>query len=649
VAVSDSLIDTLFDGRYRIQRKLGAGGMADVYLAEDQELGRRVAIKILNGRHANDDQFIERFRREAKNAAALNHPSIVSIYDRGEAEDTYYIAMEFLDGRTLKELVVSRGAAPINVAIEYARQILSALRFAHRHGIVHRDIKPHNVLVDAEGRVKVTDFGIARAGTSQMTETGSIVGTAQYLSPEQARGGEVDPRSDLYSLGVVLYELLTGKTPFDGDTPVEIAMKHLSNAPEPPSKLRSDIPPELDKVVLRALAKDPNERYQSADEMEADLERVARGAPVSAATAATQVIPVPATVATDSTSATMIAPPPVTPTRSRGVPPPIVVEEEYAEPGGPDRPLWPWLLAAAFVIAAAIAGFFVWHELSGSKPQVAVINYVGESQSQAVRQIHAAHLVPAVKKEPSEKYNGKKGIVFKQSPDAGAKVDKGGTVTISVSTGPPKVDVPTLKGKTWSDAQQELSDLGFKPEEHFVPGGKTKGIVTATDPPAGTAAPKGSTVRVNVASGPAPATVPNVVGLSLAQAISALRTAGLNPNPTIVPSDAPQNQVIHQNPAPGTKATKGSTVALQVSNGPPQVSVPPVVGETAQQAVSDLQGAGFQVNQQFVSVNSADQDGIVQQQTPDGGTSAAKGSTVTIEVGQFTPGPPTTNTTTTTG
>ncbi|HET7352554.1 MAG TPA: Stk1 family PASTA domain-containing Ser/Thr kinase, partial [Gaiellaceae bacterium] len=336
MAVSDSLIDTLFDGRYQIQRKLGAGGMADVYLAEDQELGRRVAIKILNGRHANDDQFIERFRREAKNAAALNHPNIVSIYDRGEAEDTYYIAMEFLDGRTLKELVVSRGAAPLNVAIEYARQILSALRFAHRHGIVHRDIKPHNVLVDAEGRVKVTDFGIARAGTSQMTETGSIVGTAQYLSPEQARGGEVDPRSDLYSLGVVLYELLTGKTPFDGETPVEIAMKHLSNAPKPPSKLRPDVPPELDKVVLRALAKDPDDRYQSADEMEADLERVTRGAPVSAATMATQVLPAVPAAAADSTSATMIAPPPSAPARALP-PPPVVTEEEYAEPGGPER------------------------------------------------------------------------------------------------------------------------------------------------------------------------------------------------------------------------------------------------------------------------------------------------------------------------
>src|SRR5215831_11764712 len=318
--------------------------MADVYLAEDQELGRRVAIKILNGRHANDDQFIERFRREAKNAAALNHPNIVSIYDRGEAEDTYYIAMEYLDGRTLKELIVGHGQAPVRVAVEYARQILSALRFAHRHGIVHRDIKPHNVLVDREGRVKVTDFGIARAGTSQMTETGSIVGTAQYLSPEQARGGEVDQRSDLYSLGVVLYELLTGKTPFEGDTPVEIAMKHLSNPPKPPSELRPEIPPELDMVVMRALAKDPNERYQSADEMEADLDRIARGAPVARTTAdsATRVIPVPPPVA-DPTSATMIAPAAV---------PAVVDEEEHEEPGGPERPWWPWVVAAAFVIAA---------------------------------------------------------------------------------------------------------------------------------------------------------------------------------------------------------------------------------------------------------------------------------------------------------
>src|SRR5713226_196381 len=295
MAVSDTLINTLFDGRYRILRKLGTGGMANVYLAEDEVLGRRVAIKILNDRHAGDDQFVERFRREAKNAASLSHPNIVSIYDRGEAEGTYYIAMEYLDGRSLKELIVARGPAPIHLAVDYARQILAAIRFAHRHGIVHRDIKPHNVLVDGEGRLKVTDFGIARAGASQMTEAGSIIGTAQYLSPEQARGTAVDQRSDLYSLGVVLYELLTGTLPFNGDTPVEIAMKHLSTIPEPPSERKPDVPRDLDLIVMRALAKDPDDRYESAEEMDADLERFMRGSAISPLTeeSATQIMRAP--------------------------------------------------------------------------------------------------------------------------------------------------------------------------------------------------------------------------------------------------------------------------------------------------------------------------------------------------------------------
>jgi serine/threonine-protein kinase len=644
VAVTDSLIDTLFDGRYRIQRKLGAGGMADVYLAEDQELGRRVAIKILNARHGNDDQFIERFRREAKNAAALNHPNIVSIYDRGEAEDTYYIAMEFLDGRTLKELIVGRGAAPINVAIEYARQILSALRFAHRHGIVHRDIKPHNVLVDGEGRVKVTDFGIARAGTSQMTETGSIVGTAQYLSPEQARGGEVDPRSDLYSLGIVLYELLTGKTPFDGETPVEIAMKHLSTAPKPPSKLRSDIPPELDMVVLRALAKNPDDRYQSADEMEADLERVARGARVAAATVdtATQVLsrPAAAVVAADAaTAATMIAAPP--PAATRDAPPPVVVEEEEEYQEGGDKPLWPWLVAVGFIIAAAIAGFFVWQELSGA-PQVPVNSYIGETQAQAEQQIKAAGLQSVVKNVPNAKVA--KGKVFKQDPSAGTKIDKGSTVTLTVSKGPPQVTVPDVKGEQWATAQQALVNAGLQPQRFSVPG-NTAGQVTATNPAAGKSVPKGSTVHVNVMSGPAMAAVPSVVGLSIQEATARLNQVGFHANPSYTDSTAPANQVISQSPAPGTSEPKGSSVTVKVSNGPPQVTVPDVVGYTSQQAVQALEAAGFQVVQQPVSTDASQQN-IVQSQNPAGGSQAPKGSTVTITVGQHSPGPPPTTTTT---
>src|SRR4051812_16717621 len=378
MAVSDTLLNTLFDGRYRIVRKLGTGGMANVYLAEDEVLGRRVAIKILNDRHAGDDQFVERFRREAKNAASLSHPNIVSIYDRGEAEGTYYIAMEYLDGRTLKELIVARGPAPLTVAVEYARQILSALRFAHRHGIVHRDIKPHNVLVDAEGRVKVTDFGIARAGTSQMTEAGSIVGTAQYLSPEQARGTNVDQRSDVYSLGIVLYELLTGTVPFNGDTPVEIAMKHLSTLPEPPSAKRPDIPRDLDLIVMRALAKDPLDRYQSAEEMDADLERFLRGSAVSAVTeeAATQILRLPP--AEDqpyaATAATMIAPA----RRTAVLPPPPPVYYDLDEPIH-RRPVWPWLAALFFVAVAGIAGWLLYNQIShklASNAPVAVQNYL---------------------------------------------------------------------------------------------------------------------------------------------------------------------------------------------------------------------------------------------------------------------------------
>ena len=288
----DPLIGALFDGRYKVLKKLGSGGMATVYLAEDQELGRRVAIKILNAKHASDEQFVERFRREASSAAGLSHPNIVQIYDRGKAEGTYYIAMEVIEGLSLKELIIKHGPSPIPVAVNYGRQILAALRFAHRNGVVHRDIKPHNVLVDEEGRVKVTDFGIARAGASEMTEVGSIIGTAQYLSPEQARGAPVDARSDLYSVGVVLYELLTGEAPYNGDTPVEIAMKHLSAVPEPPSVKRPEVPPELDAVVLRALAKNPDDRFQSVEEMDADLNAISKGMEISETTtdAATTVL-----------------------------------------------------------------------------------------------------------------------------------------------------------------------------------------------------------------------------------------------------------------------------------------------------------------------------------------------------------------------
>src|SRR5918997_2815064 len=264
--------DTIIDGRYRVLKRLGSGGMAEVYCAEDQQLGRRVALKLLYRRFAEDDQFVERFRREASSAAGLQHAGIVGIFDRGEWDGTYYIAMEFIEGRTLKEIIRERGPAPPEAAIDVALQILRAVRFAHRHGVIHRDIKPHNVLIDADGRVKVTDFGIARAGASDMTETGSIMGTAQYLSPEQAQGRPVDARADLYAIGIVLYELLTGRVPFDADSPVTVALMQVNEAPPPPRAIVPEIPPSLDAVVLRALEKDPARRFSDADEFIAALE-----------------------------------------------------------------------------------------------------------------------------------------------------------------------------------------------------------------------------------------------------------------------------------------------------------------------------------------------------------------------------------------
>src|ERR1700751_2861878 len=282
MATTDQLLNALFDKRYRIMRKLGSGRVANVYLAEDQELGRRVAIKILNDRHAGDEQFVERFRREATAAAGLSHPNIVSIYDRGEAEGTYYIAMEYIEGPTLKEEITERAPLPEAEAVGYAVQALQALEFAHRRGVIHRDIKPHNMMLTPDGLLKVTDFGIARATNEvEMTEVGSIVGTAQYLSPEQARGPSVGPQSDIYSMGVVLYEMLTGEVPFTGSSAVEIAMKQGKEPPQPPSGKNRLITHGLEQVVMRALANAPALRFHSAREMADELERTRRGLAVS--------------------------------------------------------------------------------------------------------------------------------------------------------------------------------------------------------------------------------------------------------------------------------------------------------------------------------------------------------------------------------
>src|ERR671933_262286 len=532
MAVSDTLIDTLFDGRYRITRKLGSGGMANVYLAEDQELGRRVAIKMLNDRHANDEQFVERFRREAKNAAGLSHPNIVSIFDRGQAEGTYYIAMEYLDGRSLKELITARGPAPIHVAVDYARQILAALRVAHRQGVVHRDIKPHNVLVDSEGRIKVTDFGIARAGPSQMTEEGSIIGTAQYLSPEQAQGAPVTPASDLYSVGIVLYELLTGTVPFGGETPVELAMKHLSKVPEPPSRIRPEVPRDLDFVVMRALAKAPAERYQSADEMDADLARVDRGVAVSPETeeAATAIIARPITAVS--------TPPPTVPLPAQPV------YYDYDEPAARRRPVWPWLLALLLLVLAGLAGWLAYNQiqdqLNASKP-IVVGRYVGMREPAARDTIERAGLKALIRRRPT--FKQPETFVFDQDPSFGDKVDKGNFVTLFVSTGKPTTVVPDVRHKDSTEAAALIASAHLRPDVHQVPSTARPGTVVAQDPAPDKKVAQNTKVRINVSSGPAQVSVPQVVGLPFAQAESELKAQGFRVEQVTAESDDPVGTV----------------------------------------------------------------------------------------------------------
>lgn len=635
MATQDTLSGTLFATRYRMIRKLGGGGMADVYLAEDQELGRRVAVKILHERYANDDQFVERFRREATHAAGLSHPNIVSIYDRGETNGSYFIVMEYVEGKTLKELIRSRGACPTPVAVAYTRQILSALRYAHRNGVIHRDIKPHNVMVDPEGQLKVMDFGIARAGASQMTEEGAIIGTAQYLSPEQARGAPVDQTSDLYSCGIVLYELLTGDVPFTGETPVEIAMKHLSEVPRRPSELRPDVPHDLDLVVLRALAKEPADRYQSAAAMDADLETVARGGHVPGDTAeAATVVLSGGRVVDAPTGVTQVAR-----TGTTGGP------GDYERLGRKRRPLWPWLLGLGALLALAAGGWFLWSSgtFEGSG-DVAVPYVVALREAQAMNNITEEGLVPRVRRIANS--DVEEGVVFAQSPDAGVRVERESIVIIDVSSGRPEVTVPSVVGQSVADAVAELGRVGLTAQVVEVFSDRDAGTVTAQQPGAGTVVVEGTSVRINVSKGARPVTVPNVVNLPYEQAAAELQRAGFVPARSDVASDLTAGIVVSQSPVAGTESSRGATVTLSVSTGPQTAAVPDVTGLDVAIARATLLDDGFRVRTILEDTEDPLSDGIVLSQDPPGESQAKPNSIVTIFVGRYVP--PVTETTPTT-
>lgn len=590
--------DTIVDGRYRVLRRLGSGGMADVYCAEDQQLGRQVALKLLYRRLAEDVQFVERFRREASSAAQLQHPNIVSIFDRGEWDGTYYIAMEYIEGRTLKQIVRERGPAPPDAAVDIVLQILRAARFAHQRGVVHRDIKPHNVLIDEEGRVKVTDFGIARAGASDMTETGSIMGTAQYLSPEQAQGKPVDARSDLYSIGIVLYELLTGRVPFDAESAVTVALKQVSEPPVPPREIDPAIPPALEGVVLRAMEKDPARRFADADEFIEALHR-ARSAPEE-----------------------LLVVPPAPP-----------IEEVLEEEDRRHRRWWLWLL---ILLALAAIAFGLYQVL---KPeQLEVPDVLGRPSATASQILQNKGFEVDV--QPAENPDVERDRVFAQDPRPGELADEGSTVTIRVSSGPGEAAVPSVAGLSRADAEDQLRQAGFQVQvEQVFSDEVDKGKVIDTAPAQGTLVERGTTVTLRVSKGPEQVTVPDVTGETEENARSAIEGAGLRVGKvTEQESEKEPGTVIAQSPPADKRVSKGSAVNLTVAKG---VQVPDVVDETEEDATKILEDAGFEVRVRERTVTTDDDDGIVLEQRPPDGEERAKGSRVTIIVGRVGTATPT--------
>jgi beta-lactam-binding protein with PASTA domain len=612
--------NTLVDGRYRVLRRIGSGGMADVYCAEDTHLGRQVAIKVLHRRFAQDQEFVERFRREAKSAAGLNHPNVVGVFDRGEHEGTYYIAMEFLQGQTLKDIVGAEAPLRQERVIDLGLQILQAAGFAHSHGVIHRDFKPHNVIVDQQGHAKVTDFGIARAGASEMTETGSIMGTAQYLSPEQAQGHAVTATSDIYSIGVMLYEMLAGRLPFEGDSAVAVALKHLSEPPAPISHWRPDVHPALEAVVMAALAKDPSQRWQSAEDLAAGLEaartQIQAGSNGDQDTAAFAAIPLPAA---EETAPTAFAPNPAP------------VAAPVTEPRRERERRWPWYAIGA--LALALLGVLLYLILSGAlateKREVPRVTGKQLVEARAIME-RAGFEVETERVQSRQPFDQ----VVDQDPNGGEEADEGSTVTLEVSGGPGDVLVPPVEGLSEVQAVRELHKAGLEvtTDPEFSDRVK-KGFAIRTVPPEGTEVTKGTRVRLLVSQGPEQVTVPDVTGLTRESAEARLGDEGLEVATEEQESDEPEGNVISQSPGGGTRVSRGATVTIVVSTGRPQVTVPDVVGIGEDRATARLSAAGLSAARQERPVTEPADDGVVIEQRPGAGTEVDQGAQVVIVIG----------------
>lgn len=623
------MIGRVFEDRYEVISRLGVGGMAEVYLAHDRHLGRDVALKVLLSKYAGDPQFIERFRREASAAAGLNHPNIVQIYDRGEAEGTYYISMEYLQGRSLKEIIQNYAPLRADHVITVTTQILEALRFAHRKDVIHRDVKPQNIIVDDEGRVKVTDFGIARAGSaSTMTEVGSILGTAHYLSPEQAQGETATAASDLYSLGVVMYEMATGQLPFNGDNPVAIAMQHVHEPPVPPSRLVPGLPEGLERVMLRALAKNPAERYTSAQDFLNDLNRARDGREVQPAPAFADQ----ATRVMGATAAGPVSPLEATQVRRTGRPAGRPEMEEDEPRRG--RAWVPWLLLVVFLLVLGGGAYAVVNLMGRDTNTAEVPNLVGLTLEQAKAEAAKVGLrvVQGGASEMSTKYE--KDQIVRQDPEEGAKLENGATIKVWLSAGKKTAPVPNVVGKQQNEAVSTIEQAGFQADVR--PEASTEapvGQVMRQEPTGDNEAPVGSKIVIYVSSGP-PAgqvEVPDVVGKTEEAAMAELQKAKLITKVQPVVSDRPKGIVVNQSPRAKLPVAEQSIVTIEVSSGPQMAVVPSVLGLTREQAQSRIEAAGL-VARITEETAAGYTPGLVYRQSPGANQQVERGSVVTAVV-----------------
>jgi beta-lactam-binding protein with PASTA domain/tRNA A-37 threonylcarbamoyl transferase component Bud32 len=644
-----SLVGQVFSNRYRIEREIAQGGMAEVYLARDQSLDRLVALKALFPEFAREPSFVERFRREAQAAANLNHPNIVAIYDWGQEDGTYFIVMEYVEGRSLRDLIRSEGALDPGHAADITAEIASALAFAHRSGVVHRDVKPGNVLLTQSGTVKVTDFGIARAGTSDgLTQTGSVMGTATYFSPEQAQGLAVDGRSDVYSVGVVLYELVCGVPPFAADSPVSVAYKHVREEPVPPSRRNPDVPPALEQIILSALAKDPEHRYQSADDLRADLLRFRRGRPLAAAPVTAIVAEVPTTAVANAGMSAYASTATIASPR-------VPVDQTVVYNQQPRRRRHPatFTLLTLLVLAAVVGGIlYASMKLGGNQVKIGVPDVVGQTQAQAFRVLVGQHLVPVASPVNSKV---KPGTVVAQNPKKNAQVKKGTEVTLSVSAGVASKAIVDVSSEPRATAAQNLLTQGFQVKVDPAQYSTTidPGSVIATIPSAGSSFPVGTVVHVIPSKG---VQIPNVLNETQNAATVAIRNVGLNPVAVPTPSSTVGfGNVISTTPgANAVNVAPGSTVKMLVSTGAAHVEVPNVIGSAV--AKAQLVLAQHQLQSSVVSQPTPvpTNNGIVLFQNPTQGAERNPGDVVVLRVGAYTP-PATTapttppNTTPTTG